>query len=128
MYDINAYNQMMQKLKGGIIVSCQSKEGDPTHCPEFMAAFAKSAEIGGAAGIRANSVVDIEAIKKITDLPVIGIWKRHWEDEWWNIMITPTFADCKELADGCGHHCHRNHRPQASEQRGCQRTGRPGPQ
>ena len=34
---------MMQKLKGGIIVSCQSKEGDPTHCPEFMAAFAKSA-------------------------------------------------------------------------------------
>ena len=99
MYDINAYNQMMQKLKGGIIVSCQSKEGDPTHCPEFMAAFAKSAEIGGAAGIRANSVVDIEAIKKITDLPVIGIWKRHWVDEWWNIMITPTFADCKELAD-----------------------------
>ena len=43
MYDINAYNKMMQKLKGGIIVSCQSKEGDPTHCPEFMAAFAKSA-------------------------------------------------------------------------------------
>ena len=99
MYDINAYNQMMQMLKGGIIVSCQSKEGDPTHCPEFMAAFAKSAEIGGAAGIRANSVVDIEAIKKVTDLPVIGIWKRHWEDAWWNIMITPTFADCKELAD-----------------------------
>ena len=64
MYDINAYNTMMAKLKGGIIVSCQSKEGDPTHCPEFMAAFAKAAEIGGAAGIRANSVVDIEAIKK----------------------------------------------------------------
>ena len=99
MYDIDRFNAMMAKLKGGIIVSCQSKEGDPTHCPEFMAAFAKSAEIGGAAGIRANSVVDIEAIKKITDLPVIGIWKRHWVDEWWDIMITPTFADCKELAD-----------------------------
>ena len=99
MYNIEAYQAMMDKLKGGIIVSCQSKEGDPTHCPEFMAAFAKSAEIGGAAGIRANSVVDIEAIKKITDLPVIGIWKRHWVDEWWDIMITPTFADCKELAD-----------------------------
>lgn len=99
MYNIDAYNKIMQKLAGGIIVSCQSKEGDPTHCPEFMAAFAKSAEIGGAAGIRANSVVDIEAIKKITDLPVIGIWKRHWEDDWWNIMITPTFADCRELED-----------------------------
>lgn len=35
MYDIERYNQMMQKLKGGIIVSCQSKQGDPTHCPEF---------------------------------------------------------------------------------------------
>ena len=99
MYDIKAYNEMMAKLKGGIIVSCQSTAGDPTHCPEFMAAFAKSAEIGGAAGIRANSVVDIEAIKKVTDLPVIGIWKRHWEDEVWNIMITPTFQDCRELAD-----------------------------
>ena len=90
---------MMQKLKGGIIVSCQSKQGDPTHCPEFMAAFAKSAEIGGAAGIRANSVADIEAIKKEVSLPVIGIWKRHWVDEWWDIMITPTFQDCRELAD-----------------------------
>lgn len=99
MYNIENFDTMMQKLKGGIIVSCQSKEGDPTHCPEFMAAFAKSAEIGGAAGIRANSVVDIEAIKKKTDLPVIGIWKRHWVDEWWDIMITPTFQDCRELAD-----------------------------
>ena len=99
MYNIGIFDTMMQKLKGGIIVSCQSKEGDPTHCPEFMAAFAKSAEIGGAAGIRANSVVDIEAIKKKTDLPVIGIWKRHWVDEWWDIMITPTFQDCRELAD-----------------------------
>ena len=68
MYDIERYNQMMQKLKGGIIVSCQSKQGDPTHCPEFMAAFAKSAEIGGTAGIRANSVADIEAIKKEVSL------------------------------------------------------------
>lgn len=88
----------MQRLRGGIIVSCQSKEGDPTHGSEFMAAFAKSAEIGGAAGIRANSAADVEAIKKITNLPVIGIWKRRWVDDWWNIMITPTFADCRELA------------------------------
>ena len=68
--------------------------------PKLVKLFKIGGEgLGGAAGIRANSVVDIEAIKKITDLPVIGIWKRHWVDEWWNIMITPTFADCKELAD-----------------------------
>lgn len=99
MYDIAKYDQMMERLKGGIIVSCQSTEGDPTHCPEFMAAFAQSAQRGGAAGIRANSVVDIEAIKKKVDLPVIGIWKRHVVDEWWNLMITPTFEDCRQLAE-----------------------------
>lgn len=99
MYDVEKFNAMMNQLKGGIIVSCQSSVGDATHSPEMMAVFAQCAQRGGAAGLRVNSAIDIETIKKKVDLPVIGIWKRPWKDEFWNIMITPTFDDCKQLAE-----------------------------
>ncbi len=41
-----------------------------------MSRMAVAAMQGGAKGIRANSVKDIEAIKKAVPLPVMGIIKR----------------------------------------------------
>lgn len=83
---------MLEKINKGIIVSCQAIPTDPTFGPEMMVAFALSAKIGGAKGIRANSYVDVSAIKKATDLPIIGIWKRPCSDEKGHI-ITPTLED-----------------------------------
>jgi N-acylglucosamine-6-phosphate 2-epimerase len=70
-----------------LIVSCQAYEGEPLFGAAIMAAMARAAVEGGAAGIRANSPSDIEAIRRITTLPIIGLFKVHRDDS--PVYITP---------------------------------------
>ena len=90
---------VLEKIKGGLIVSCQALEDEPLHSSFIMARMAKAAAQGGACGIRANSVQDITEIKKITDLPVIGIIKKDYKDS--PVYITPTMEEVDALV-GCG--------------------------
>ena len=66
---------IIEKIKGGIIVSCQAHEEDGLYGPENMALMAKAAELGGAVGIRADDPKHIAAIRKTVKLPIIGIYK-----------------------------------------------------
>ena len=86
---------MIEKLKGKVIVSCQALEDEPLHSSFIMSKMALAAKAGGAAGIRANSVKDIQAIKEVCDLPLIGIIKRDYPDS--NVYITPTNQEVTEL-------------------------------
>lgn len=87
-------------IKSKLIVSCQALENEPLHSSFIMGRMAKAALEGGAKGIRANSVVDIVEIKKVVDLPVIGIIKRVYGDE--PVFITPTMKEIDELMEsGC---------------------------
>ncbi len=86
----------IQRLKGGLIVSCQAAEGTPLHGPTFMAAMARAAEIGGAVGIRANGPADIKAIKEAVSIPVIGIHKIRYPG--YEPYITPTSSAAKDIA------------------------------
>ncbi len=83
-------------LAGGLIVSCQARPGNPLHGPTFMAAMAQAAAAGGAAGLRMNGPDDIRAAHALTDLPIIGIFKRRYPNV--PIEITPTFAEAAEVA------------------------------
>lgn len=94
---------MLEKVKSGIIVSCQAVSIDPTFGPEFMVAFSLAAKRGGAVGIRANGASDVAAIKRATGMPIIGIWKRPGLDDRGHI-ITPTLEDI-ELLVGAGAEC-----------------------
>ena len=85
----------LEKIKGGIIVSCQALEDEPLHSSFIMGKMALAAKEGGAIGIRANSVADINEIKQIVDLPVIGIIKRDYEDS--SVYITATKVEVNEL-------------------------------
>lgn len=85
----------LEKLRGKVIVSCQALEHEPLHSSFIMGKMALAAKEGGAAGIRANSVADIGAIKQEVELPVIGIIKRDYPDS--AVYITPTMQEVEEL-------------------------------
>lgn len=91
---------MLNKVKSGLIVSCQALEHEPLHSSYIMGRMAIAAEEGGALGIRANSKEDIIVIKKSVKLPVIGIVKRDYDDS--EVFITATMKEIDELAEsGC---------------------------
>ena len=87
--------EVCQKLRERLIVSCQAAEGDVFHDPDAMARFAAAARQGGAAGIRANGVADIAAIRRAVDLPIIGIQKTPFPEGGW--LITGSFEAAKDL-------------------------------
>lgn len=86
---------VLEQLKGNLIVSCQALENEPLHSSFIMSKMALAAAEGGAKGIRANSVADINAIKEEVDLPVIGIIKRDYQDS--PVYITATSKEITEL-------------------------------
>ena len=88
--------EMLEIIKGKLIVSCQALPDEPLHSSFIMGRMAKAAKEGGAVAIRAQGVEDIIEIKKVTELPVIGIIKREYSDS--EIYITPTKKEVEELS------------------------------
>lgn len=92
--------EILDKIKGGLIVSCQALESEPLYDSYIMSKMALAAKLGGAVGIRANTVVDIKAIKEKVDLPLIGIIKQEYDDS--DVYITPTMKEVNALVEtGC---------------------------
>lgn len=93
-------NKILEQIKGGLIVSCQALKTEPLYDSYIMSKMAWAAYLGGAVGIRANTVVDILAIKEKVDLPVIGIIKEEYDDS--DVYITPTMKEVDALVEiGC---------------------------
>lgn len=87
--------EVLNSIKGGLIVSCQALEDEPLHSSHIMMRMAKAALMGGAIAIRANSPVDCFEIKQNVDLPIIAIYKKVYGD--CNVFITPTIKEIEEL-------------------------------
>jgi N-acylglucosamine-6-phosphate 2-epimerase len=83
-------------LTKGLIVSCQAYEGDPLFGSHIMAALAVAAEQGGAVGIRANSPEDIAAIRAVTNLPIVGLYKLYSPSS--QVYITPSCESAEAIA------------------------------
>ncbi|WP_174614600.1 N-acetylmannosamine-6-phosphate 2-epimerase [Virgibacillus ihumii] len=86
---------LLKRLKSGLIVSCQALSDEPLHSSYIMSRMAVAAQEGGAVGIRANSGADIQKIKGEVNLPVIGIVKRVYEDS--PVFITPSMDEVDEI-------------------------------
>lgn len=92
--------EILKKIKGGLIVSCQALSTEPLYDSYIMSKMAYAAMLGGAVGIRANTIVDIKAIKKEVDLPIIGIIKEEYDDS--DVYISPTMKEIDALIEeGC---------------------------
>lgn len=88
-------DEKIKQLEGRLIVSCQALPAEPLHSSFIMGRMARAAAEGGARGIRANTPEDIEEIKRCVDLPVIGIWKKDFDDS--KVYITPTMEEIDAL-------------------------------
>ena len=66
---------VLGRIEGGLVVSCQAPAGHPLRTPSVIARLARAVALGGAVGLRVNSVPDLRAVKAVTSLPVIGIHK-----------------------------------------------------
>jgi N-acylglucosamine-6-phosphate 2-epimerase len=86
-------NEALEALRGGLVVSVQAAPGTPLDAPAHIAAMARAAALGGAAGIRA---VEVSAVKAAVALPVIGLRKRRVEGS--EVYITPTLEDARAVA------------------------------
>lgn len=89
--------KIFEQIKGQLIVSCQALPEEPMHSSFIMSKMAFSAMLGGAKGIRANSVEDIRAIKSKVKLPIIGIIKAVYDNS--DVYITPTRKEVDLLVE-----------------------------
>lgn len=85
---------LLERLRGGLVVSCQAYPGEPMRDPGTMARVALAVAAGGAAGIRAQGLADLRAIRAVLGLPLIGLWK----DGAGPVVITPTIAHAVAVA------------------------------
>lgn len=85
------------KIKNGLIVSCQAEGDDPFNTPDGVLLFAKAALMGGAAGIRTEGYEKTKKIVEGVNAPVIGLIKSYFDDGF--VKITGSFADVEKLID-----------------------------
>jgi N-acylglucosamine-6-phosphate 2-epimerase len=86
----------LNRIRNGLIVSCQALEDEPLHSSFIMMRMAKAAQLGEAAGIRANTPRDCKKIMRNVDLPMIAIYKKVYQGS--QVFITPTMKEFKALA------------------------------
>jgi len=89
------------QLKDALIVSCQASDGEPLCAPEHIKALSLCAITGGAKGLRLEGTENIQAVRDITKLPIIGLAKTKGlseKERLKQVYITATFAEASELA------------------------------
>ncbi len=100
MTNNNKFSQVINKLRHGLIVSCQAEGESPFNNPAGVTGFAICAQMGGAVAIRAEGVENIRAIRQNIQLPVIGLVKTLFEDG--SVRITGSEKEVKDLIEaGC---------------------------
>ena len=90
---------ILDRLRGGLIVSVQARAGSALDDPHVLAALARAAQDNGAAGVRIQGVRNLEAVRRRVDVPIVGIIKREYED--FEPYITPTLREVREVLN-CG--------------------------
>jgi len=88
-----AASETLERLRDGLIVSCQPKA--PLADPETVAAMAQAAVLAGAVGIRADGGANVAAVRRRVSVPIVGIKKERTDGS--AVYITPTLATVREV-------------------------------
>lgn len=90
---------LLDRLRGGLIVSVQARAGSALDDPHVLAAMARAAQDNGAAGVRIQGMRNLQAVRRRVDVPIVGIIKRQYEG--YDPYITPTLREVREILE-CG--------------------------
>ena len=88
------FTDTLERLRGGLTVSCQAYPGEAMRDPNTMAQIAQAAIVGGASAIRVQGIADIRAVAELP-VPIVGLWKDGEDD----VFITPTLEHAIAVAD-----------------------------
>ncbi|END9091660.1 N-acetylmannosamine-6-phosphate 2-epimerase [Yersinia enterocolitica] len=94
--NVTKISRLRHQLQNGLIASCQPVPGSAMDTPEIVAAMALASLAGGAVGLRVEGISNIEAVRRVTDAPIIGIIKRDLPDS--EVRITPWLEDVDALS------------------------------
>ncbi len=97
----NTFMNIINRLKGKVVVSCQAMPSEPLYLEKCMVAMMKSVVKGGAGGLRVAGARDVRNAKHLFDVPVIGLTKpdvipQNWQEI---VYITPTLKEVIELVE-----------------------------
>lgn len=87
--------QLIDSLKGQLVVSCQAYPGDAMRRADITAAVAQSVVAGGAAAVRIQGVADLIAVRQAVEVPIIGLIKFGHE----GVYITPSIAHARNCVN-----------------------------
>lgn len=92
---------IINRLKGKVVVSCQAMPSEPLYLEKCMVAMMKSVIKGGAGGLRVAGARDVRNAKRLFEVPIIGLTKpdvipKNWQEI---VYITPTIKEVIELVE-----------------------------
>ena len=93
--------EILENLKGKVVVSSQAMPDEPLYKEECMTAMMQSVINGGAKALRLAGARDIKNAKKLFNVPVIGLTKPDKLPENWMevVYITPSLKEVQELIE-----------------------------
>ena len=92
-------SEIFRLLRGRVVVSCQASTAsdDPMNHLDTLVRMAGAVLRGGAGGLRAEGVGCVEAFRKITGLPLIGLIKAY--DVNGDVYITRDFVSARAVSE-----------------------------
>lgn len=91
---VEAREKLFARLRGQLVVSVQAYPGEAMRDPHVIARVAQACVAGGAAGLRIQGIADIQLVRSLCQVPVIGLWK----DGDSGVVITPTLEHALAVA------------------------------
>ncbi len=89
--------KVLERLRGGLIVSAQAWPGSALDDPTTIAAMACAAAAGGAVAVRIAGVEHLRAVRARVTLPIVGLIKRATPG--FEPYITPTIDDVRAVLE-----------------------------
>ena len=86
---------LLEKLDRGLIVSCQPVPHGPMDNVQCVIGFSLAAVAAGACGLRIESLAYVEAVRAVTDVPIVGLIKHDLAD--YDVRITPRAEMASQL-------------------------------